>query len=161
MSQQHASVSLGWRMFGETDVTRISLFVHSSTSTWSDPSVSPFTSIVLISFAANNYCLVGLLVKVSTTRAGDPGFESRLCWDFCGVRVIPVTWKLAHKWLPCQAPGIYRVSAGTGWPGVSILRLGEMESLVCNFFFLSATNINILMILLLWGGCRRKCSFEY
>ena len=27
----------------------------------------------------------------------------------------------------------YRVSAGTGWPGVSILRLGEMESLVCNF----------------------------
>ena len=27
----------------------------------------------------------------------------------------------------------YRVSAGTGWPGVSILCLGEMESLVCNF----------------------------
>ena len=27
----------------------------------------------------------------------------------------------------------YRVSAGTGWPGVSILWLGEMESLVCNF----------------------------
>ena len=28
----------------------------------------------------------------------------------------------------------YRVSAGTGRPGVSILRLGEMESLVCNFY---------------------------
>ena len=27
-----------------------------------------------------------------------------------------------------------RVSAGTGWPGVSILRLSEMESLVCNFY---------------------------
>ena len=27
----------------------------------------------------------------------------------------------------------YRVSAGTGWPGVSIPRLGEMESLVWNF----------------------------
>ena len=27
----------------------------------------------------------------------------------------------------------YRVSAGTGWPGVCILWLGEMESLVCNF----------------------------
>ena len=26
----------------------------------------------------------------------------------------------------------YRVSAGTGWPGVSILCLGEMESLICN-----------------------------
>ena len=29
----------------------------------------------------------------------------------------------------------YRVSAGTGQPGVSILWLGEMESLVCNFCF--------------------------
>ena len=28
-----------------------------------------------------------------------------------------------------------RVSAGTGWPGVSILRLGEMESWICNFYF--------------------------
>ena len=28
----------------------------------------------------------------------------------------------------------YRVSAGTDRPGVSILRLGEMESLVCNFY---------------------------
>ena len=28
----------------------------------------------------------------------------------------------------------YRVSAGTGRPGVSILWLGEMESLICNFY---------------------------
>ena len=28
----------------------------------------------------------------------------------------------------------YRVRAGTGWPGVSILWLGEMESLICNFY---------------------------
>ena len=28
----------------------------------------------------------------------------------------------------------YRVSAGTGWPDVSILRLGEMESWICNFY---------------------------
>ena len=28
----------------------------------------------------------------------------------------------------------YRVSARTGWPGVSILWLGEMESLVCSFY---------------------------
>ena len=26
----------------------------------------------------------------------------------------------------------YMVSAGTGWPGVSILWLGEVESLICN-----------------------------
>ena len=29
----------------------------------------------------------------------------------------------------------YRVSAGTGWPDVSIVWLGEVESLVCNFCF--------------------------
>ena len=28
----------------------------------------------------------------------------------------------------------YSVSAGTGWPGVSILWLGEMESLICHFY---------------------------
>ena len=28
----------------------------------------------------------------------------------------------------------YRVSAGTGWPSVSILRLGEIERWICNFY---------------------------
>ena len=28
----------------------------------------------------------------------------------------------------------FRVSAGTGWPGVSILWLGKVESLICNFY---------------------------
>ena len=28
----------------------------------------------------------------------------------------------------------YRVSAGNGWPGVIVLWLGEMESLICNFY---------------------------
>ena len=28
----------------------------------------------------------------------------------------------------------YRVIAGTGWPSVSILWLGEVESLICNFY---------------------------
>ena len=28
---------------------------------------------------------------------------------------------------------LYKVSAGTGWPGVSILWLGETESLIGNF----------------------------
>ena len=33
-------------------------------------------------------------------------------------------------------PGVclYRVSTGTGRPGVSVLRLGEVESLICNFY---------------------------
>ena len=33
----------------------------------------------------------------------------------------------------------YRVSAETGWPGVSILWLGEVEILICNFYLSVAT----------------------
>ena len=50
--------------------------------------------------------LVGLVVKVSASRAEGPGFESRWSRDFFGGRVIPVTKKLALQWLPCQAPGV-------------------------------------------------------
>ena len=69
------------------------------------------------------------VVKASASRTEDPGFESRMRWDFLGsshtsdlkigtpVATLPGTWR-------------YRVSARTGWPGVSILWLGEMESLV-------------------------------
>ena len=35
----------------------------------------------------------------------------------------------------------YRVSAGTGQPGVSILWLGEVESLICNFYLSVAARI--------------------
>ena len=48
-------------------------------------------------------------------------------------RVIPVTQKLALQGLPCRDAWCYRVSAGTGRPGVSILRLGEAESWICKF----------------------------
>ena len=67
-----------------------------------------------------NHRFVGLVVKVSTSRADDPGFKSRLRRDFFGsshtsdlkiatpVTILPGAW-------------CYRASAGTGWPGVSIL----------------------------------------
>ena len=73
------------------------------------------------------------MVKASASRAEDPGFESRLRRDFSGsshtsdlnigtpVATLPGAWR-------------YRVSTGTGRPGVSILWLGEMESLICNFY---------------------------
>ena len=72
------------------------------------------------------------VVKASTSRAEDPGCEFRLWRDFSvlhhtsdlkigtPVATLPDAWR-------------YRVSAGTGWPGVSILLLGEVESLICNF----------------------------
>ena len=64
--------------------------------------------------------LVGLVVKASASRAEDPGFESRLRRDFSGsghtsdlkigtpVATLPSAWR-------------FRVSAGTGRPGVSVL----------------------------------------
>ena len=64
--------------------------------------------------------LTGLVVEASASRAEDPGFESRLRRDFFGsshssdfkigtpVATLPGAWR-------------HRVSAGTGWPGVSIL----------------------------------------
>ena len=65
--------------------------------------------------------LVGLVIKASASRAEDLGFDSRMRrGDFSGsshtsdltidnpVATLPGTWS-------------YRISAGTGWPDVSIL----------------------------------------
>ena len=64
--------------------------------------------------------LAGQVVKASASGAEDPGFESHLRRDFCGsshtsdlkigalVAILPGAWH-------------YRVSSGTGLPGVSIL----------------------------------------
>ena len=73
------------------------------------------------------------MVKESASRAEDPGFESRLRQDFSGsshtsdlkidtpVATLPGAWS-------------YGISVGTGRPGVSILWLGEVESLIFNFY---------------------------
>ena len=80
-----------------------------------------------------SYCLVGLVVKASAMRTASPGFDSHLLPDFCRsshtsdlkigtpVDTLPGAW---HFW----------VSTWTGWPGVSMLSLCEMESLICNFY---------------------------
>ena len=47
-------------------------------------------------------------------------------------RVIPVTKNWHSSGYPAGARR-YRVNAGTGLPGVSILRPGEVESWICNF----------------------------
>ena len=74
------------------------------------------------------------MVKASASRAKDPGLDSRLRRrDFSRsshtsdlkigtpVATLPDAWHV-------------RVSAGTGWHGVSIVWLGEVESLICNFY---------------------------
>ena len=64
------------------------------------------------------------MVKASASRVADPGFDSGLYWDFSGsshtsdleigtpVATLPGAWH-------------YGVSAGTGWPMVSIRSVGE------------------------------------
>ena len=63
---------------------------------------------------------MGLVVKAYAWRTEDPGFKSGLCRDFLGsshssdlkigtpMATLPGAWR-------------YRVIAGTGWPGVSML----------------------------------------
>ena len=67
-------------------------------------------------------CLVGLVVKAFASRAEDYEFESRLRQFFKG-HVIPVTYKLALQWLPCQAPGIVG----------SVLGLAGLVSVYCDW----------------------------
>ena len=76
--------------------------------------VEPTSSLIM-------HCLVGLVVKASASRTEDPGFESRLRRDFFRGRVIPVTSKLGTPVATLPGAWRYRVSARTGWPGVSIL----------------------------------------
>ena len=71
--------------------------------------------------------LAGLVVKPFASRAEDLGFESRLHRDLSG---SSHTSDLKLQWLPCQAPGV--VGSLLELLGVSILRLGEMESLISN-----------------------------
>ena len=70
--------------------------------------------------------LAGLVDKASASGAEGPGFESRLRRDFSGSSHTS-DLKIGYDYH-------YRVRAGTGRPGVSILWLGEVESLICNFY---------------------------
>ena len=77
--------------------------------------------------------LGGLVVKASSSGAEDLEFKSRLRWDLsgsshtCDLKIGTPVATLPNAWQ-------YKVSAGTGWPGVSILWLGVVESLICNFY---------------------------
>ena len=60
------------------------------------------------------------MVKASASTAEDSGFESRLRWDFSGSsHTSDLKLDTPVTTLPCACR--YRVSAGTGRPGVSIL----------------------------------------
>ena len=75
--------------------------------------------------------LVGLVVKASASRTEDPGFESRLRWDFSG------SSHTNDQWLPFRAPGIIG----------SVLGLVGPVSVYCDWVRWkvgSATSISVL-----------------
>ena len=63
------------------------------------------TLVATMPGALRKCSLFGLVVKVSVTRAEDPGFESRLRRDFPGSSHSS-DLKLTLQWLSCQAPGV-------------------------------------------------------
>ena len=80
-----------------------------------------------------NYRLVGLVVNVSTSGVEDLRFEFRLQQDFSGSSHTS-DFKIGTPVATLPGAWHYRVSAGTGRPGVSILCLGEIESWICSFY---------------------------
>ena len=84
-------------------------------------------------FSQTHDRLAGLVIRRPPRERQIPGSNPACAGIFLGsshtsdlkigtpVATLPGAWR-------------YRVSAGTGQPGVSILWLGEMESLICNFY---------------------------
>ena len=64
--------------------------------------------------------LAGLVVKASALEVEDPGFKSRLRWDFSGSSHTS-DLKIGTLLAPLLGAWHYQVSAGAGKPGVSIL----------------------------------------
>ena len=87
-------------------------------------------------------CLLGLVVKALASGVEDPGFESRLRLDFSG---LSHTSDLKIGTPVATLPGAwqYWVSTGSGQPGVSILWLGKVESLICNFSVWQHINLSV------------------
>ena len=102
-------------MFGGCECTNKCYNTHTHTA--GDPGTHARTLSVSVSLT---HRLVGLVVKVSTSRAEDPGFEFRWRRDFSGsshtsdLNIGTPVNTLLGAWRS-------RVSAGTGRPGVSIL----------------------------------------
>ena len=95
-----------------------SLFLISSSSFFLSSASSDNVDVPAALSAGDR--LVGLVVKVSATRAEDPGFESRLRRHFSGsshtsdLKIGTPVATLSGAWS-------YKVSTGTGRPDVSIL----------------------------------------
>ena len=100
---------------------------------------------VIVRYLLTAYHLAGLVVKASASRAEDPGFESRLRRDFSGSSHTS-DFKIGTlvATLPCTRR--YRVSAGTGRPGVSITCVDEVAGLISSVCVCVAARTMVCML---------------
>ena len=66
--------------------------------------------------------------------AADPRFDSRFPREDFSESSHTSESKIGTPVATLLGAWRYRVSSGTGWSGVSMLRLGEIESLICNIY---------------------------
>ena len=77
--------------------------------------------------------LVGLVVRRPPRERKIPGSNPARARIFSGSSHTS-DFKIGTPVATLPGAWCYRVSTGTGWPGVSILWLGEVERLICNFY---------------------------
>ena len=85
-------------------------------------------------FHTKTVSLAQWLRHPSSSRAADPRFDSGLRRGNFSRSSHTSDLKIGTPVASLPGAWRYRVSAGTGWPGVSILWLGEAESWICNFY---------------------------
>ena len=98
------------------EVQHLQIFVFISTT----KKLLHYTAKMLVHFSFMLNRLAGLVVKASASGAEDPWFESRLRRDFSGSSHSSDS-KIGTPVATLLGAWRYKVSAGTGRPGVSIL----------------------------------------
>ena len=93
----------------------------------------------------NCNCLVGLVVRRPPRERKIPGSNPGCAGIFWGSSHTS-DFKIGTPVATLPGASRYRVSTGTGWPGVSILWLGEVERLICNFYLSVAARKKILKL---------------
>ena len=82
--------------------------------------IEPRSAVLKADALPPGHRLAGLVVKASTSGGEDPGFDSRLRRDFSGPAHTS-DLKIGTPIATLPGALLYRISAGTGRPGVSIL----------------------------------------
>ena len=78
------------------------------------------------------------MVKASTSRAAYPSLITAVPVGMFSGTSLSSDLEIGTAVATLPGAWQYRVNTGTGWPSVSVLWLGEIESLICNFCLIVA-----------------------